>query len=198
MEEHTPFDRKIGLRSVLHALAVGNISASADNRYFSPPDNLRDGKDGLVHVGLGVPIPRDQKHVSGDVDARFMDAEGRSGEVKITLHVDVANVGGRFVDRYICVESDHLTTGPQWTEVVAFGEGFGLYFCEYRGGEIKRHETYHLALGPFLHQRHGTRLDGGRCREAGRRSLWKEYSGLGSQRDRERADFYTSILVPWR
>jgi hypothetical protein len=75
MKEFVPFHREIGLSTILHALGVWDISSCADNRYFTPPDNLRDGEDRTVDVGLGVPVARNQEHILTDMDARFVDAE---------------------------------------------------------------------------------------------------------------------------
>ena len=135
---HIPFDRKIGLPAIPHAFGVGNISASTDDGYFSFPDNLRDGKDGAVDVGLGVPVAGNQKHVFTDVNTRFVDTEGRSGPAELALHINVPNVVGRLVDWDVCVESDYLPARPQWPELITLDKGSSLLLCESRDGKKKK------------------------------------------------------------
>ena len=87
-----PFDSEVSLATIFHALVVWDVSPSMNNGELSSPNNLRDGKYRPVDIGLGVPVTRDQKHISTDVNPRFMDAEGCSGPGVATLHVDVTEV----------------------------------------------------------------------------------------------------------
>ena len=121
-----PFDSEVGLVAILHALVVWNISPGANDGELSSPGDLRDSKYRSVDVGLGIPVTRDQKHVSTNVNPRFMDAEGRSGPGVVALHVDTAEVRGRFVEWDVHAETDNPSTSPQWPEVVALYEDSGL------------------------------------------------------------------------
>jgi hypothetical protein len=134
---HIPSNRNVSLSTILHAFGVRDVPAGAYNRDFPFPDNLRDGKDGAVDIGLGVPVAGNQKHIFADVNARFMNAEGGSGPIELAFHVDVTNVGGGFVDRDVRVESDYLTTRPEWPKLIAFDKSPGLFLCKPRDGERK-------------------------------------------------------------
>ena len=134
---HIPFNRKVGLLPVLHALGVRDVPAGMNDREFSSPDRLHGSEDGPVDVCLGVPVAGNQEHVLTDVDTRFVDAERRPGPTVFALHVDVTDVTRRFIDRDVRVETDDLPMRPQRPEVITFDEGPSLFLCESRGGGIR-------------------------------------------------------------
>lgn len=115
--------------AIPHALIIGNKLPGTNDREFSSPYNLCGSEHRSVYFGLGVPVSGDQKHVSTDVDSRFVDAEGCAGPGVMTLHVNVAEVRRRFIDGDIRVELDDLSTSPQQPKVIAFDEGPGLVLC---------------------------------------------------------------------
>lgn len=135
---HVPFNRKISLSAISHALGVRHESPSTNDRNFSPPDDLCDREDGAVNFGLGVPVAGNQKHICAGVNARFVDSTGCRSPIVFALHVHEADVCGGLIYRDIRVESDYLSTRPQRAEVVALNGGSGLILCESRDGERKR------------------------------------------------------------
>lgn len=72
---HVPFNCKIGLLAVFHALGVGDDPTGTDDSDLALPDDLCNGKDGAIDVGPGVPVARNQKHVFTDVNTGFVDAK---------------------------------------------------------------------------------------------------------------------------
>ena len=78
--------------TIFDALVVRNIPPGMNDREFSPPYNLCGSKYRLVNVGLGVPVSRNQKHVSTNVDMRFVHTEGCPSPGVATPHVNIAEI----------------------------------------------------------------------------------------------------------
>ena len=123
---HKPFDRKLGLVPIPHTLVVRNVSAGADDREFPFPDNLHGSEDRSVDICFWVPVAGNQEHVLTDVNTRLVDVERCPSPAEFTLHVNVADIVWRFVDRDVRVEADDLSAGPQRPKVVTFDECPGL------------------------------------------------------------------------
>ena len=134
---HPPFNRKLGLLPILHALVVRNVPAGTNDRELSSPDNLHDSEDGSVDIRFGVPVAGNKEHVLTDVNARFVDAERCPSSVVFAFHVNVADVAWRFVDRDVRAKADNLPARPQRPKVVTFNECPGLSSHESHEDESK-------------------------------------------------------------